>query len=259
MAAMGQARAMRAQDGAESGGGARARVSIGEVIAALSEDFPGLTISKIRFLEAEGLVEPERTSSGYRKFSRSDVDRLRYVLTAQRDHYLPLKVIREHLDAMDRGLAPPPLVAGEPQVPDARSGDGATMPPSAFQGDRSRLRLSRAELVQGAGIDEGLLAELEEIRLVQAGHGGHFDADALEVATVAAELAAHGIGPRHLRAFRTATDRDLGVIDGIVSTMRRGREPDAAARAEQATGELASLMVRFYGAVLRDKIRDLGR
>lgn len=258
---MSEARATRVAGTASTGvAGARNRVSIGEVIAELADDFPGLSISKIRFLEAEGLVEPERTSSGYRKFSRADVDRLRYVLTAQRDHYLPLKVIREHLDAMDRGLAPPPLVAGEPQVPDtARGPESSGPPPSSFTADRGRLRLSRAELAQGAGIDDALLRELEENRLVEASAGGHYDADALDVATVAGELAAYGIGPRHLRTFRLAADRDVGTIEGIVSTVRRGREPDAAARAEQATGELASLMVRFYGAVLRDKVRDLGR
>ncbi|QWC85120.1 MerR family transcriptional regulator [Nocardioidaceae bacterium] len=240
--------------------GMRQRVSIGEVIAELGPDFPGLTISKIRFLESEGLVEPERTSSGYRKFSRADVDRLRYVLTAQRDHYLPLKVIREHLDAMDRGLAPPPLVAGEPQVPEeARDAGAALTAPGSFTGERSRLRVSRSELLQAAAVDEDLLRELEDTKLVVPGPGGHYDSDALDVATVAGELAAYGIGPRHLRMFRTAADRDVGTIDQIVSTVRRGREPDAAARAEQATGELASLMVRFYGAVLRDKVRDLGR
>src|SRR3954452_12616434 len=97
----------------------RARLSIGEVLSQLRGDFPGLNISKIRFLEAEGLIEPERTPSGYRKFSHQDVERLRYVLTCQREHYLPLKVIREHLDAIDRGLEPPALTNGTvtPQVP----------------------------------------------------------------------------------------------------------------------------------------------
>ena len=94
---------------AVSGMTSRAFMSIGEVLGQLRSDFPDITISKIRFLEAEGLVEPERTASGYRKFSREDVERLRYVLSAQRDHYLPLRVIKEHLDAIDRGLEPPAL------------------------------------------------------------------------------------------------------------------------------------------------------
>src|SRR5919206_2250969 len=103
----------------------RARLSIGEVLGELRPDFPGLNISKIRFLEAEGLIEPERTPAGYRKFSHEDVERLRYVLTCQREHYLPLKVIREHLDAIDRGLEPPGGTTSTPQVPRVvLAGDG---------------------------------------------------------------------------------------------------------------------------------------
>ena len=124
----------------------RARLSIGEVLGQLRGDFPGLNISKIRFLEAEGLIEPERTPSGYRKFSHQDVDRLRYVLTCQREHYLPLKIIREHLDAIDRGLEPPALNGTTgPQVPRVvLDGDGYPSPES-FGADTTELRLSRDE------------------------------------------------------------------------------------------------------------------
>ena len=97
----------------------RTLLGIGEVIQALRPDFPDVTISKIRFLESEGLVRPARTASGYRKFSPVDVERLRYVLRMQRDHYLPLKVIREHLDALDRGLEPPSPTGGEAKAPRA--------------------------------------------------------------------------------------------------------------------------------------------
>ncbi len=132
----------------------QARISIGEVLERLRPDFPGLNISKIRYLESEGLVEPERTPAGYRKFSEDDVERLRYVLVAQREHYLPLKVIREHLDAMDRGLEPPALPATGPQVPRVvLSGDGLPSP-EAFAAGGPELRLSRRELLETAGIDE---------------------------------------------------------------------------------------------------------
>jgi DNA-binding transcriptional MerR regulator len=109
-------------------------MSIGEVLALLRPDFPDVSISKIRFLEAEGLVEPERAASGYRKFSPADLQRLRYILAAQRDHYLPLKVIREHLAAIERGLDPPSEAGGSPRVPDsasaaARAAEARPLPP----------------------------------------------------------------------------------------------------------------------------------
>jgi len=125
---------------------ARAQLSIGEVLTRLRPEFPDVTISKIRFLETEGLVEPQRTPSGYRKFSTADLQRLRYVLAAQRDRYLPLKVIREHLEAIDRGLEPPELPGGEPRVPVALVGGEGYPGAETFARDPSDLRLSRAEL-----------------------------------------------------------------------------------------------------------------
>jgi DNA-binding transcriptional MerR regulator len=156
----------------------RARISIGEVLDQLRPDFPGLNISKIRYLESEGLVEPERTPSGYRKFSAQDVERLRYVLRAQREHYLPLKVIREHLDAMDRGLEPPALPSTGPQVPRVvLSGDG--MPsPEAFASGAHDLRVSKRELIETAGIDEDLLDQLVAFGMVRMRPGSkHFDGE----------------------------------------------------------------------------------
>src|SRR3954466_11298058 len=126
----------------------RAFMSIGDVLAQLRPDFPDVTISKIRFLESEGLVEPDRTASGYRKFSRDDLSRLRYVLSAQRDHYLPLRVIREHLDALDRGLEPPALPGAGPQVPRALVAAEGLPDADAFIADTSDVRLARAELLE---------------------------------------------------------------------------------------------------------------
>ena len=106
-----------------------ARKSIGQALADLSAEFPEEDIkeSKLRFLESEGLVEPERTPSGYRKYSVEDMERLRYIIRAQREHYLPLKVIKEHLDAIDRGLEPPSM-NGSPRVPLGESGTATTPP-----------------------------------------------------------------------------------------------------------------------------------
>ena len=138
-------------------------MNIGQVLDELRPDFPGVTIPKIRFLEDKGLIKPERTPSGYRKFSHDDVDRLRYVLRMQRDHYLPLKVIGEHLDAIDRGLEPPPLEPVVPTVPQvALAADG--LPSAASFTRRDNLRLSRKELLKIAEIDEELLDRARAVR-----------------------------------------------------------------------------------------------
>ncbi|MGA4544521.1 MerR family transcriptional regulator [Uniformispora flossi] len=136
-------------------GGGRALVGIGEVMALLRPEFPDVSVSKIRFLEAEGLVEPQRTPSGYRKFGPSDLDRLRYVLRAQRDQYLPLKVIKDHLDAIDRGLEP------------AEDGLGAALA-AADASPPAPVYFTRAELLAAAGIDDAALTRLEEFGLIEA-------------------------------------------------------------------------------------------
>jgi DNA-binding transcriptional MerR regulator len=232
-------------------------MSIGEVLSLLRADFPEISISKIRFLEAEGLIEPERTPSGYRKFSHRDVERLRYVLTSQREHYLPLKVIKEHLDAIDRGLEPPPVNGTGPQVPRVvLAGDGY---PSAntFASDTSELRLSRAEVLSGAEIDEELLDQLETFGLVKPRPGTqHYDGDALVVAKTAGELAAFGVEPRHLRAFKTAADREVGLVEQVVSPMRRGRDAGAKARAEDTIAQLAALSVRLHATLVKSGLRS---
>ncbi len=235
---------------------ARARISIGEVLEQLRPDFPGLNISKIRYLESEGLVEPERTPSGYRKFSARDVERLRYVLTAQREHYLPLKVIREHLDAMDRGLEPPELAPTGPQVPRVvLSGDG--MPsPEAFAAGGPELRLSRRELVETAGIDEELLDQLVGFGMVRMRPGSkHFDGDALVVAKAAGELATYGLEPRHLRAFKTAADREVGLLEQVVEPIRRQRDAGAQARADEAVRDIAALSVKLHASLVKAGLR----
>jgi DNA-binding transcriptional MerR regulator len=232
-------------------------MSIGEVLETLRPEFPGLNISKIRFLEAEGLIEPERTPSGYRKFSHQDVERLRYVLTCQREAYLPLKVIREHLDAIDRGLEPPALTgAVGPQVPRVvLAGDGYPAP-EAFGGDAGDLRLSRTELLTAAGIEEPLLEQLETFGLVRARQGAApYDGDALVIAKTAGELAAFGLEPRHLRAFRTAADREIGLVEQVVLPLRRSREAGATARAEEASVQIAALSVRLHATLVKAGLR----
>ena len=220
-------------------------MSIGAVLALLRPDFPDVSISKIRFLEDQGLVEPERTPAGYRKFSRRDVERLRYVLGVQRDHYLPLRVIRDHLEALDRGLEPPVGrgVPGSPRLVGPASG--------AERRTGSDQRLSRAQLLSAADVPEALLRDLESHGLVSVRPGGVYDAEALLLVRTAAELAAFGIEPRHLRGFRAAADREAGLVEQIVSPLRRQRGPEAAARAEEATRELSGLCLRLHAALVR--------
>ncbi len=236
-------------------GASRARMNIGEVLDRLRPDFPGITIPKIRFLEDKGLIKPERTPAGYRKFSHEDVERLRYVLRMQRDHYLPLKVIGEHLDAIDRGLEPPPIEAVVPTVPRvALAADG--LPSAESFNRRDDLRLSRRELVKIAEISEELLDQLEQYGLISARPGtGHFDTDALVIARTARELADFGFEPRHLRAFKTAADREVGLVEQVVAPHKRGRDAAAKARAEEAVSEIAALSVRLHATLVKSGLR----
>jgi DNA-binding transcriptional MerR regulator len=219
-------------------------MSIGEVLAALRPDFPDVTISKIRFLEEQGLIEPDRTPSGYRKFAHGDVERLRFVLSVQRDHYLPLRVIRDHLDALDAGLDPPPL-PGAPRVPRLVP-DTPPGPPTSYD---------RAELVAAAGAEESLLDELESYGLTAERPGGGYDAEALAVLRAAAGLARFGIEPRHLRPFRTAADREAGLVEQVVAPLRRQRGPEAAGRADETAREVAALCVRLHAALVSNALQ----
>ncbi len=229
----------------------RGRMNIGEVLDRLRPDFPGVTIPKIRFLEDKGLIKPERTPAGYRKFAVEDVERLRYILRMQRDHYLPLKVIGEHLDAIDRGLEPPPIEAVVPTVPKvALAADGLPSRESFLRQDN--LRLSRRELVKIAEITDELLDQLEQFGLIVARPGtGHYDTDALVVAQTARELADFGFEPRHLRAFKTAADREVGLVDQVVAPHKRGKDAAAKARAEEAVSEIAALSVRLHATLVK--------
>ena len=231
-------------------------MNIGEVLDRLRPDFPGITIPKIRFLEDKGLIKPERTPAGYRKFAAEDVDRLRYILTMQRDHYLPLRVIGEHLDAIDRGLEPPPIEAVVPTVPKvALAADGLPSPESF--GRKDNVRLSRKELIKIAEVSEDLLDQLEQYGLIVPRAGtGHYDTDALVIAKSARELADFGFEPRHLRAFKTAADREIGLVDQVVAPPKRGRDAGAKARAEEAVSEIAALSVRLHATLVKTGLRS---
>ncbi|MFF7985563.1 MerR family transcriptional regulator [Streptomyces sp. NPDC007901] len=217
-------------------------MSIGTVLNVLRDEFPEVTISKIRFLESEGLIEPRRTPSGYRKFSAKDVERLGHVLRMQRDHYLPLKVIREHLDAMERGEAAPLPVVGR-----QRDGEAVPMVPEV----PTVARIGRDELLAAAEISESCLEEWESYGLIAPLEDGVYDAETVTVAVLVAELGRFGIEPRHLRVMKAAADREAGLVDQVVAPLKRHRNPQTRAHAEARTKELAALTVKLHAALVQ--------
>jgi DNA-binding transcriptional MerR regulator len=227
------------------------RLTIGEVLAVLRDDFPDVTISKIRYLESEDLVHPQRTPSGYRKFSRADVSRLRYVLAAQRDQYLPLRVIKEHLEALDRG-EPLPTVAGGP---------GSVPPPPAVDGDADGgvPPLTPEQFARAAGLEPEQLADCVQFGLLATDADGRHPATDLPVARAAAGLARHGIEPRHLRVYRSGVEREAGLVEQLVAPVLRARSEEARARATEKLRELATLSAQLHTALLEARLRDLLR
>jgi DNA-binding transcriptional MerR regulator len=268
-----------------------AHMSIGDVLSQLRDDFPDVTISKIRFLESQGLLVPERTPSGYRKFYAADVERLRWILRQQKEHFLPLKVIKERLEELDRtggGLpegradadapalfetppadvprrargskraAQPPPVA-EPAPADAITDEDA---PEDFAGSPTGVSMTRTELARAAELSDDELVQLEEYGLVMpANHSRDrvlFDDDALEVARIAAAFMRHGVEARHLRTYRAFADREVSLFEQVLLPFRRRRNPDAAERGEATLRELASLGRRLRTALLRQGVRRSG-
>ncbi|HZK36302.1 MAG TPA: MerR family transcriptional regulator [Aeromicrobium sp.] len=229
------------------------KLSIGKVIDELGAEFPELSITKIRYLESEGLIEPERTSSGYRKFSYSDVERLRFILRHQRDKFWPLGHIRQVLEDMDQGIVPPETVGGAVAVPNlVLAGDGLPNAGS-FAAGRSQIRLSRAEILDSAGISEEMLDAIEQYGLVsRRKKQTYYDGAALSIAATVAEFAKLGLEPRHLRIFKTAADREIGLFDQIVSPVTKHKEPDAKLRVEEMVANLAALSVRLHTLLVRN-------
>jgi DNA-binding transcriptional MerR regulator len=227
---------------------ARSHMTIGEVLGELSAEFPDVTISKIRFLESEGLIEPERSPAGYRKFARTDVERLRFILAAQRDHYLPLRVIKEHLDAAGGG--PPPALQTR-----RRDRPRGLVAADSVYDESPDVRLTRRQLADAAGIEAEVLDELEEFGLLQRS-GTHYDGEALTIARAAAALRSFGFEARHLRAVKAAADREVGLIEAAVAPVMRQRSPGAHARAAETAREIASLSLKLHAALVSTGLRS---
>jgi DNA-binding transcriptional MerR regulator len=229
-------------------------LSIGEVLETIRADFPDISISKIRFLESEGLIQPERTGSGYRKFYDADVERLRYILQLQRDQFLPLKVIRDRLAAADSNGGVYPDMPAAP-APAASTDDGATATP-APEPDLTSVSLTRDELRETAGLSEAELRQLEDFGVVEAGRDA-YGGDDLVAARAAREFFAFGVEARHLRMYRQFADREATFFEQIVTPLSRRRTPDADEQAARSVHELMALSRRMREAMLRASLRDL--
>jgi DNA-binding transcriptional MerR regulator len=220
--------------------------SIGQVLKALQEEFPDISISKIRFLEAEGLISPERAPSGYRRYSRMDIDRLAYVLRAQKNHYLPLKVIREHLALIDQGAEPPAMEAPTPQPMVVTQ---SPVPPDVdAAAARRSIRLTRRELLDVSGLPEATLVELERQLVIRPRRGTSFyGREALTLAVVARKLNTYGIDARHLRAIKMAAEREVGLVEQAVAASSSRRPPVSRER----TNDVMQLVMHAHAALMQ--------
>ena len=216
-------------------------LTIGEVLNQVRSEFEDISISKIRFLEAEGLIVPARTKSGYRKFSNSDVEKLRYILRMQRDHYLPLKVIKEHIGAMDRGLIPEIDQIDKPKVP------SALVDLNQLGMKKSNIRVTREELIVNTSISDKDLKEAEDYGLIKVlADKRHYDDIAVRTARVIAALSGFGLEPRHLKFLKSGSDRESSLIKQVASPMSRSKRPDAGEQALEMMREISNLTNQLH-------------
>lgn len=263
----------------------RAHLSIGEVLALLQEEFPDITISKIRFLESQGLLDPERTPSGYRKFYEPDIERLRWILRQQRENFLPLRVIKDRLQHTTSAVPPPqpatspapaavaapapassssPPVSSPPPVapaPAARAPLAETPPPAAphaLDTGPSAVSLTRDELANACGLHEKVLSELERYGLITGrpmGRDTLYDEEALVVARLAAGFMRFGVEARHLRMYKVSAEREASFFEQVVLPLVKQRNPDARRQAVTNLGELTSLGESLRTAMLRQALK----
>lgn len=223
-------------------------MSIGAVLGLLKPEFPAVTISKVRFLEEQGLVSPQRSPSGYRRFSQADVERLRFALAAQRDSFMPLRIIRERLAELDAGR-------GEGMVPTARvvSADGESVAASL----PARLRSSELADVTGATLEE--IAMLTGAGLITQDAGGRYDSSAVQIVAVAGALNQHGIDARHLRSLRSAADRQVDLVAQLTAPVRASASGASRERARSMAQEISVLCGELHTALVRAGVDRLNR
>ena len=233
--------------------GTRNYQSIGEVLVSVKTEFPDITISKIRFLEAEGLIEPERTPSGYRKFYSHDVERLKSILRMQRDEYLPLKVIKERLLHQDEGVEDGLSPDGE-----AAKGDDVSAVDEIAEAPTG-LQMSLEEMSTATGIDRDKIKELEAFGIIST-HGPegarYYDGDDFIILSIVKDFFRYGIEARHLTMYKHFADRESSFFDQIVAPTLRQKNPDARRTAAQTLANLSTTSRKFKQALLRTNLRD---
>lgn len=222
--------------------------SIGEVLVSVKAEFPDITISKIRFLEAEGLIEPERTPSGYRKFYEQDVEKLKSILRLQRDEYLPLKVIKDRLLRQEADGEEAPVEAQTEEDKEEELAEPAT-----------GLQMSIDEMSAATGVEKARIKELESFGLV-CSHGPeaakYYDGDDYIVLSIVRDLFKYGVEPRHLTMYKHFAEREASFFETIVLPMLRQRNPDARKSAQASLTELAKASRKLKQALLRNNLRQ---
>lgn len=217
-------------------------LSIGEVIDLLRDEFPDVSVSKLRFLESQGLVAPARAESGYRQFDGEDLKRIRFILTQQRDHFLPLKVIKSKLTLWERGEEPGP----DAQLPSRDSLESEGEP------------LTRSDLLRRSGLDDDdLNALIDHGLLAPAGDSTVFGADALAVAIECRRLLEVGLEARHLRTVRLAAQREAELLRQVTAHLLTSGSAEAQSRARDTLSACTDSVQALHRAILAAEVRAL--
>jgi DNA-binding transcriptional MerR regulator len=231
----------------------RTHLTIGEVLNLLKDEFPDVTISKIRFLESQGLLQPERTPSGYRKFYQEDVERLKYILSQQKERFLPLKVIKKHLSSLD----------GVGEAYGAESGASPTETPlprgEPIASSAEVRTYSKEALADAADLDVDRIAELERYGLIGgrvSAEGRYYTDEDLKICRIAKAMMRHGLEARHLRMYKVFVDKEAALFQQLVEPMMKQKNPEAQKIARSTLGELAALARELNHELLRRQLRQ---
>ena len=221
-------------------------MSIGVVLERLRAEFPDVAVSKIRFLESEGLITPQRTASGYRRFTDDDVERLRYILVTQRDNYLPLRVIRDQLEAMDSGQVRALGSVGETDP---------IISPEKFRRP-AKTRLSESDVAEQAHCEAGDVTALAASGIITADASGFFTADDVRVVSTALSLQEFGFSAPQLKRLRTAAERQADLIGQFAGPVAHGKDDSARERAEEMSQQISALVVSLHASLVKNALRS---